>query len=394
MLNVLVVSRTREMIDVVDSMLRRHPGLRVTRKLVVNGHTDPLHEVSTLPDALILHLGESSRGELDTLAARPAGQRPPLIVVGSAGDAALMRLAMQAGARDLLPLPLVEADLVAALKHIERDHQHRGARAEGSLLAFMNAKGGCGATFLACTVAHMLVNVAHRRVTLMDLDLQFGTIPMYFDLFPKRGTLQALENLAGLDEMAFNGYLVEEPSGLKILGNAAEDALPMRSPAAPQVGQLISLALAHSDFVVADLPRQIDPLAALVAERAQTVVLVVQQSVATLRDATRLFTHLRRDLGVSRDRILVVVNRYEKRAAIGVADICTALGCEELVLVPNAFETVAACVDTGTPLLHRARSAAVTRAIIGLQDRLSGREAEQPGLLARTLSGLLKARST
>jgi pilus assembly protein CpaE len=394
MLNVLVVSRTREMIDVVDSILRRHPGLRVARKLVVNGHTDPLHEVSTLPDALILHLGESSRGELDSLAARPAGQRPPLIVVGSAGDAALMRLAMQAGARDLLPLPLVETDLLAALKHIERDRQTRGGHAEGSLLAFMNAKGGCGATFLACTVAHMLVNVAHRRVTLMDLDLQFGTIPVYFDLFPKRGTLQALENLAGLDEMAFNGYLIEEPSGLKILGNAAEDTLPTRSPAAPQVGQLISLALAHNDFVVADLPRRIDPLAALVAERAQTVVLVVQQSVATLRDATRLFTYLRRDLGVSRDRILVVVNRYEKRAAISVADICTALGCEELVLVPNAFETVAACVDTGTPLLNRARSAPVTRAIIGLQDRLSGRESEQPGLLARTLSGFLGARST
>lgn len=394
MLNVLIVSRTREMIDVVDAMLRRHPGLRVTRKLVVNGHADPLHEVRTLPDALILHLGESSRGELDSLAARPAGQRPPLIVVGSAGDAALMRLAMQAGARDLLPLPLVEADLLAALKHIERDRQTRGAHAEGSLLAFMNAKGGCGATFLACTVAHMLVNVAHRRVTLMDLDLQFGHIPVYFDLFPKRGTQQALENLAGLDEVAFNGYLVEEPSGLKILGNAAEDTLPTRTPAAPEVDQLISLALAHNDFVVADLPRRIDPLAALVAERAQTVVLVVQQSVATLRDATRLFTHLRRDLGVSRDRILVVVNRYEKRGAISVADICTALGCEELVLVPNAFETVAACVDTGTPLLNRARSAAVTRAIIGLQDRLSGRDAEQPGLLARTLSGFLKGRST
>src|SRR5688572_28925545 len=104
-LNVLLVSRRTEALELLESTLRKHPTLHLQRKLVVNGHVDPLHAVDTLPDALILHLGETWRAELESLAACPVDRRPPLIVVGHASDAQVMRVAMQAGARDLLPLP-------------------------------------------------------------------------------------------------------------------------------------------------------------------------------------------------------------------------------------------------------------------------------------------------
>lgn len=392
-LNVLLVSRRKETLESLESILRKYPGLHLERRLTVNGHVDPLSDVNTLPDAMILHLGEGSHAELESLSARASDRRPPLIVVSSGSDAAVMRLAMQAGARDLLHLPLVEAELLAALKRVERDRKSGNARGQGSVIAFMNAKGGCGATLLACNVAHALVALSERRVTLIDFDLQFGAIPLYFDLFPKRGMLQALENVDGLDEVAFNGYLVQHESGLKILGQAAEDALPTQGADARHVNQLVDLAVANNDHVVIDLPRRIDSAAALVVERAQHVVLIVQQSVATLRDATRLVNCLRRDLGVNKERIVLVVNRYEKDAGITTEDIRTTLGCGELSLVPNDFRTVSECINAGTPLLTLARNAAITRAMVALQSRLGGAEPERHGLLARTFSGFRKARS-
>jgi len=394
-LNVLLVSRRKETLDSLEAILRKFSGLRLQRKLTVNGHVDPLHEVTALPEALILHLGETSHAELESLAARAADRRPPLIVVGDTNGTTVMRLAMQAGARDLLPLPLVEEDLIAALKRIERDRRVAGARGEGSLIACMNAKGGCGATLLACNVAHALVAVSHRNVTLMDLDLQFGAIPVYFDLFPKRGMLQALENLDRLDEVALKGYVVQHASGLKVLGNAAEDALPTQPISVDHLRRLLDVAVRCNDHLVVDLPRRIDAVAALVLERAQNIMLVVQQSLATLRDATRLITCMRNDLGVSKDRLLVVVNRYDKKSGITVEDIRTTLACGEVFLVPNDFRTVSECVNTGTPLLMAAQNAAITRAVLTLQLRLGGVAAvEQRGLLARTLSGLRKASST
>lgn len=304
-----------------------------------------------------------------------------------------MRLAMQAGARDLLPLPLVETDLIAALKRIERDRRAAGSRAAGTITAFMNAKGGCGATLLACNVAHALVTVSHHNVTLIDLDVQFGAIPVYFDLFPKRGMLQALENVDRLDEVALKGYAAQHASGLKILGNAVEDALPTQPVTVDHVRQLLDIVIHCNDHVVVDLPRRIDAANALILERAQHVVLIVQQSLATLRDATRLITCMRNDLGVSKDRLLVVVNRYEKNIGITVEDIRTTLGCSEVLLVPNDFRTVSECVNHGTPLLAAARNATVTRAVLTLQRRLGGVEVDPQGLLARTFSSLRKPRS-
>jgi pilus assembly protein CpaE len=391
-LNVLLVSRRKETLDHLESILRKFPSLRLQRKLTVNGHVDPLHEVTTLPEALILHLGETSHAELESLAARAVDRRPPLIVVGDTNSTTVMRLAMQAGARDLLPLPLVEADLIAALQRIERDRLAAGTRAEGSVIACMNAKGGCGATLLACNVAHALVEVSRRNVTLIDLDLQFGAIPVYFDLFPKRGLLQALENLDRLDEVALKGYLVQHASGLKVLGNASEDALPIQPVSVEQVRQLLGVAIRCNDHIVVDLPRRIDAVAALVLERAQHIMLVVQQSLATVRDATRLITCMRNDLGVSKERLLVVVNRYDKNSGITIEDIRTALGCGDVFPVPNDFRTVSECINSGTPLLVAARNAAITRAVLTLQCRLGGVALDRKGLLARTLSGLRNAR--
>lgn len=387
-LKVLLVSRDKAALEALDATLRRHPGLDVAQRLVVNGHLDPLAGIAAQPDALVLYLGDSAQAELESLAARAADRRPPLIVVGSAADTNVMRLAMQAGARDLLPMPLVEADLLAALGRIERDRRAASAPREGSMVAFMNAKGGCGATLLACNVAHMLAAASRQRTTLIDLDLQFGSAPLYFDAFPKHGLLQALENIQDLDQAALDNYAVKHASGLRILGPAADDPISMQSPDPKAVQRLLTIAADMSERLVLDLPRRIDPITTLALERASYIVVVVQQSLTVIRDAKRLLNGMRLELGLPKDRILTVVNRYERSAAITTDDVRTTLGCDELVLVPNAFRVVSECIETGTPLFTRARGAAITQAVMSLETRLGGNSAtERPNLIARTLAG-------
>lgn len=393
-LKVLIVSRRKDTLETLDVLLRRYPGIQIERKLVVNGHVDPLHDVATSPDALVLHLGETWRAELESLAARPADRRPPLVVLGSTGDTAAMRLAMQAGARDVLPLPLNEVDLIAALTRIYRDQRSVSSAQEAAITSFINAKGGCGGTFLACNVAHAMAALSEKRVALVDLDLQFGAIPLYFDLYPKRGLMQALENLDGLDEIALQGYMVRHASGVGILGHAAEDAMSLSSAPAEMIQSLIAILSRCHDRVVIDLPRRIDPVATRVIDRSQHIVLVVQQSVPVLRDATRLMQCLRRDLGISAERIVTVVNRYEKNAAISAEDIRNTLSCEELSLVPNDYRSASQCVAAGQPLLAQVRSAPITKAIASLERRVGGNTSTAPqGLFARTFSSLIRSRT-
>jgi pilus assembly protein CpaE len=344
---------------------------------------------------LLLHLGTTWREELESLMRLPADQRPALLLLGPANDAAVMRLAMQAGARDFLNLPFVEQEMVDALARVARDRRPDDAAGHATMTAFVNAKGGCGASLLACNVAHLMAQVAEQRTTLIDFDLQFGTLPLYLDLYPKRSVLEAIENLDELDELALDGYMARHVSGLRVLGHTSEDTLPPHDPTPRQIERLLELAGAGQQHLVADLPRRIDDVATAVIERARHVVVVTQQSLTTLRDAGRLMQILRRDLGVPRERIVVVVNRYEKHAAVTIADIQKTLNVDDVALVPNDFRVVSECVNSGVPLYEAARSSAIVKALRLLEARVGGRTEEaRPGLLARTFSGILKPRSS
>jgi pilus assembly protein CpaE len=141
-LNILLVSRRKEILDQLERMLEAS-GLSPRRQLNSNGHVDPLHGVADVPDLMVLHLSHLWREELEAIAARPPELRPALIVVGAASDMNLMRLAMQAGARDLLPHPFVEQDLLQAIERTLEDRPRAIKSATpGQISVFMNAKGG------------------------------------------------------------------------------------------------------------------------------------------------------------------------------------------------------------------------------------------------------------
>ncbi len=392
-LNILLVSRRREILDQLEQMIAAS-GLAPRRQLNSNGHVDPLHGVDTVPDLLILHVSHLWREELEAIAARPAERRPSLIVLGAASDVNTMRLAMQAGARDLLPIPFVEADLLQAIQRtLEERPRAVKSTVPGRIAVFMNAKGGCGATMLACNVAHVLAVKSKKRTALLDLDLQFGAAPLYLDLYPKRGIAQALENLAGLDEVALEGYFAKHPSGLNVLSHAEDEALGAGALSRPAVNQLLDVALQSHDHVVVDMPRYIDAVTTTVMQRANDIVLVLQQSVTAIRDATRLVQWLRTDVGVAKDQLCVVINRFEKAADVAADDIQKTLACNSPTLVPNDYKTVSECINSGTALLDYAGSTAITRAVMNLETRLGGTSAQsRPGVIARTFSNLLPGR--
>ncbi len=391
---VLLASRDQAMLVTLESCLARQEGVRIKRRQMVSGYADALQGIDELPDILILHLSEDWRAELESLARRPLDSRPHVIVLGSGADPEVMRHAIRAGARDFLSVPVADAELLEALTRLVKDI-HPSASGRAALTVFMNGKGGSGATLLACNVAHIMAAASKQRVALIDLDLQFGTLPMYMDLTPSRGISQALANLDELDEVALEGYMTRHESGVNVLGNTEDNPFAVQDATGGQIIRLLDIAERSHDQIVVDLPRRIDDISVSVLEHATRVVIVVQQALTTLRDAGRLVQVLCRDIGLSRGNLCIVVNRYDKNAPVTLADIEKTLRCGDPVLVPNAFDTVTESINTGGLLYDRARNSAITRALMTLETRLGGNSAtERPGggLFARALSGLVKSR--
>ncbi|MEA3411727.1 MAG: AAA family ATPase [Pseudomonadota bacterium] len=384
---VMVSGRFREAVNKLGPALGEHPRLEIQERVVTNGHVDPLQGATGNPEILVLVASELWREELEALISRPAAERPELIVIGSSADAEMMRLAMQAGARDYFTFPINTSDILSSIEKIAVDIDRNRGASSGSLTAVMNAKGGSGSSFVASNVAHILAARDDLRVALIDLDLQFGAIPLYFDVTPRQDLYEALTTAEHLDSAALRGFATSHGSGLHVFASTLDTFHLSGDVPAEKLSQFLELCLKTYDRVVLDLPRHVDPLVARALEYADSIFVVVQQSVAHIRDAKRLMRVITRELAIPEKGVKVVVNRRDDKGSVSVNDVASAL--KEPYTIQNDFKRVSESVNLGTPMYELFPRAAVTRSLSSLADTI-GRTSVQPsrGFLGGTLSHL------
>lgn len=384
--HLLISSRDSRALNRLQEICQHVPGLQVTTRLVSNGHTDPLYGLEQLPDFLLLWVSHLWREELAALLQRPASERPPLLVCGPLEEREGLRMAMQAGARDFLADAVVEAELLGALQRMLRE-SHIASACGGKLVAVMNAKGGSGATMLACNLAHQL-SATGASTLLLDLDLQFGSVAHSLDIAPTHSHVEVMQQVEGLDSVALRGFCSHFSPSLHVLGGRSGDLCLTQDVRLEQLEALLQLARASYDWVVVDLPRQIDHLTGVTLEQADHCYILLQQSLSHLKDASRLLQILRNDLGVQDSRLHIVVNRYNKAAPITLQDIDDALHCADLQRLPNDFAAVSESQNSGVPLELHAPRALITQALRNLKQELAGTHSGEQGLFKRTFSRL------
>lgn len=385
-LRLLISSRDAAALNHLKTVSQRLPGLQVSTRLVSNGHRDPLYGLEQMPDLLLLRVSHLWREELDALLLRPAHERPPLLICGPLEEREGIRLAMQAGARDFLPEPVAADELLAALGRMIHETQ-AGQATGGQLIAVMNAKGGSGATLLACNLAHQL-SVEGGSTLLLDLDLQFGSVAHCLDVVPAHSHVDVLQQIEEMDSVALRGFCSHFSPTLHVLGGRSGELCLPQDVRLEQLEALLRLARSSYDWVVVDLPRQIDHLTGTTLEQADRVYVLVQQSLSHLKDATRLVRIMREELGVQGDRLQVVVNRYDKASPVSLQDIAEALHCGGLQKLPNDYAVVSASQNTGVPLQLHAPRAPVTLGMRELSQALHGSKTAEQGLLKRTFGRL------
>ena len=379
-----LVGRSPQEVAPLASVLMQDPDIHVSTRIVNNGHTDPLHGLNTLPDILILWLSAQWPDELQALANRPLALRPATIAIGPKDDPDILRQAMRSGVRDFLNRPVTPQELQQAIQHIIQEKRASMGPARQTI-AVINAKGGSGSTMIASNLAHIIATRQQLPVALLDLDIQFGSQALHLDLRPTRDVVEALNAAEQMDALALEGYMTKHKSGLNLLAAPLNRLVLLGEISPDHLNRLLDVIHQTYSRIVIDLPRLIDAVSTVALAQASTVVVVMQQSLAGMRDARRLLEILQREMEISRDRIVVVVNRYGPKHPITIEAIGQTLQRPTLILIPNDYARVEAATNQGIPLLEFAPNAAITRALVQLARQIGG-EAESPtrrGLLGR-----------
>lgn len=383
--SILINAASADLCESVRAMLADQPDLDVRAQVSEKPGLDPLAGPQAHPDLLIAVLGSQWDEGLKALAKLPAASRPPTIAVGASEDPQAIRRAMQAGMRDYLSWPLNQNDLLLAVRRIGLDREVPAAPAvtRAPLIAVINVKGGSGASFIAANLAHIVAVQRKIEVGLLDLDLQFGALPLAFDLEPRSTLLEALAAAAQLDATALRAYAARHASGVSVLSAMAEQ-MPLPWELSPDsLNRVIKVMRETFPLVVADLPRQIDPLTTAVLGQADHVIMVMQQSLAHARDAKRMQRVMVSTLGIPRDRLLLVINRNSEKQSVRSRDVQEAVDPPSMMALPNDYITVSEALNIGAPVYEYDREAPITRALIDLAARILPGGAESATLPKR-----------
>ncbi len=288
---------------------------------------------SSRPEALLLDLS-AVPSELN-IAMRQLRSRAPemkIAALHSNADSQIILSAMRAGANEFIHPPLDDG-LVAALERLMNSADSGGAPAtRGKIIGFLSAKGGCGATTIACHIASELQNLTRKRVLLADLDLTSGLVGFLMKTPSSYSILDAIKNLSRLDESLWKALLVEHRPALSVI-----PAPPAYSrwdhPDDDRLRQVLQFMRTQHDWTVLDLGRSLNSIATAVLDELDQLFLVSTLEVVALH-GLKSIVHGLFEQG---DKVQLILNRTPKTMDISTQELEKILGRSLYAALPNDY---------------------------------------------------------
>ena len=318
---------------------------------------------SQSPDLVVSDLGIDPEGVLELLSKLPA-PRPALLVVGPQDHPGAILRSMRMGVREYFDTRPSEAELRYA---IERFAAERVSEPEVSrsarVLAVMGAKGGAGATVVACQLAAGLQAMG-ARTAVVDLNLPLGDVALYFDVQPAYTLAHVAREDDRLDETYLRTVLQGPPDGVQLLA-APSHAEEAELVTGHHVERVLELLRSDFDWVIVDASRNWGEPTMRALDLADQILLVTLMDVPTLHH-TRQHLDLLERLGHSGARIRLIANRHSAEDSVGDKDVVEFLDRELDYRIPNDYPTTSAAVNRGISVAEVAPRSPLSRAFEGL----------------------------
>lgn len=316
-----------------------------------------------------------------------------VIVTGSIDTLSFYNWLIGLGIHDYLLSPFTEAQLAASLNKLKQPE----AAAQKSdskttprhIIAVIGARGGVGTTTIATTIAAIASRELQQPTALIDLDLHFGTTALSLDLEAGRGMRDAFEKPERVDTLFLERLMLRPFSPLAILAN--EESLAETIHYAPDSAERVLSTLRETyAVIVADIPRHLDAPARHTLASADTIIIVAEPTIASLRDALRLKDYCSDTL--KRKSLHILINRegLSAKQEIPKAEFTKHLGSEPAARLPFIADIMAITAQ-GQLLLDEPKAAAVASTLRKLTRTWLGHDASSTPA-AKGIASLFKGK--
>ncbi|WP_053367495.1 AAA family ATPase [Bacillus sp. FJAT-27245] len=288
-----------------------------------------------------------------------------------------IRRAIRAGAFDVLPYPFQNELLVAAAREAEeilnqkKDISKKEAPIKNArVMTVCSTKGGVGKTTFTVNLAAALAK-QFNKIIVIDLDLQFGDVAMFFDSKPKKTIYEWVKEDYNNSPEKVKGYIHSVNDFIDIM------AAPIRPEFSEvileeHITRLISSLKQYYDIVLIDTAPYIEEKILTALERSDDIFLVTYLDLPTLKNC-KIFIDTLQSLALDK-KVKIILNRDSKRKGLYKETAENVLGMPVHTRVPDFEKIVVASVNEGNPFVYSYPRAKISKVLYSFAQELAGKQ--------------------
>ncbi|MBR1761508.1 MAG: response regulator [Schwartzia sp.] len=365
---VILIENNRLMLERLSSVIRATAGFNLIARYQQAG--DALGQWAMFkPNIILLDIDVTGNlGLIPEFAS--AFPEAALLCVSSHWDAKDAAQIVKAGAKGYLVKPFTGEEFLEAVQTFGKSGMALGSE----VLAFFSPKGKSGKTTLIANLAMSLANKSGEAVGIIDADLQFGDMAVFFNLEPKSTIMEATRDIKFLSPITLNSYFVEVPE--------AENIHVLCGTKKPEYAEMVDVAsfedmvrMAQSLFryVLIDLPPGFNPISLAASELSTTtyVMAMVGGGYEVL--------HMKRALGIFeawpdyRSRVKTIFTRVSPCTDEERRILEQELGYPVSAILPNEYLLVSAAANNGRMAVDIQPDTPLSQNINRLSEDIMGR---------------------
>ena len=311
-----------------------------------------------------------------------------IVILSVQGDPSYMRRAMLAGARDFLTKPPSIDELTDAINRAGAMAAEERAKVAatpftrmpssgapsgavgpsvlGSIIVVYSPKGGTGSTTIATNLS-LALQKENSKIVLVDGSLQYGDITVFLNEQVKNSIVDLTPRADELEpEIIEDVACQHSASDMHII------AAPPRPEFAEQIegeqfGKTLKYLKQIYTHIIVDTSSYLTDAVQSAIEMADVIVLITTQTIPSIKNANHFLT-LTDATGIDRDRIVFVMNKFDKRSSISPDRVGESLRHKIAVSIPLDDRLVTHSINRGIPLVAENKAHPVSRAIIQLSE--------------------------
>ena len=248
----------------------------------------------------------------------------------------------RAGAKGFIIKPFTSEELQEALRTFNKSGLSFGS----NVLAFFSPKGKSGKTTLIANLGMALAQKTGQQVGVIDADLQFGDMSVFFNLAPKTTLMEAVRDINFLSPVTLNSYFLPIAENLRVLcGTRRPEYAEMVD--IKSFTEVVDMARSMYRYVLIDLPSGFTPISIATAEASDITYL------AAMINGTFEIQHMKRALEIFKawpdyeQRVKTVFTRVEPCDANEQNKLAQAMEYPVSSIIPNEYMLVSSAANNG-----------------------------------------------